>query len=185
MPKNKGTGGKKRRKGRSNNDSLSQEITQKCDGQEYGQIMKPLGNGFMEVMCFTSDGNILRRAHIRGKMRKRAWMASGDIVLVNVRNFQESTCDIVLKYNLTEARTLRSKQLIPDNIDINNLDANSSNDPFAFGDDNNNNVDNNDTIVTKQENRYDMPNSESGSEPESESGSESDSDEKVDLNKLL
>lgn len=177
MPKNKGAGGKKRRKGKSD---APQEMVYKLIGQEYAQITKSLGNGFMEVMCFTSEGNISRRAHIRGNMRKRAWMAQGDIVLVNCRDFQDSTCDIVLKYNLAEARTLRSKLLIPDNIDLKSNQE--EDDPFKFTDKDDGSDHSDDDIninnkkgVAQQNRNLDMPPSES----------ETETDEEVDLNKLL
>lgn len=179
MPKNKGAGGKKRRKGKSD---MPQEMVYKVDGQEYAQVTKSLGNAFMEVMCFTSEGNISRRAHIRGTMRKRAWMTQGDIVLVNCRDFQESTYDIVLKYNLSEARTLRSKRLIPDNIDLKS--NKEEEDPFQFTDKGNGSDDEmddgngeitNKKGVAQQVRNLDMPPSES----------ESESDNSVDLNKLL
>ena len=35
---------------------------------EYGQIVKMLGSGHMEVQCFDGEKRI---AHIRGKMRKK------------------------------------------------------------------------------------------------------------------
>lgn len=185
MPKNKGLGGKKRRKGRSANN-MPQEIVFKINGQEYGQVTKSLGNGYMEVMCFTSDGNILRRAHIRGTMRKRAWMSIGDIVLVNIRDFQDSTCDIALKYTQTEARTLRLKGQIPENIDLTNKDMIADDDPFAFretGEEDAGSNEDDDNGTIKQNRNLDLPSSRTESETESESKSESD--DEVDLNKLL
>jgi translation initiation factor 1A len=122
MPKNKGAGGKNRRKGKSSNLGEKKEIIYKIADQEYGQIIKSIGSGHMEVMCFTSNGNVVKRAHIRGSMRKRVWMTAGDIVLVNVRDYQEGVCDILMKYTADEARFLRSRHQIPDNIDINKKD---------------------------------------------------------------
>ena len=40
----------------------------KEDGQEYAQVIKMLGNGRLEAMCFDGEK---RLAHIRGKMRKK------------------------------------------------------------------------------------------------------------------
>lgn len=207
MPKNKGIGGKKRRKGKAS-ISTSNDIVYKSDGQEYGQVTKSTGNGYMEVMCFESDGNVARRAHIRGKMRKRVWLAQGDIVLVNIRDFQDSMCDIVLKYSIADARILRSKRLLPDNVDINNKDSAASNDPFEFvenADGNDSRSDSDDKILRHVRN-VDMPPSDSESysddevddkvsvfgvrtksingvdADESDTGSDSDS---VDLDKLL
>jgi translation initiation factor 1A len=38
------------------------------DGQEYAQVVKMLGNGHLEAICFDGEK---RLAHIRGKMRKK------------------------------------------------------------------------------------------------------------------
>lgn len=117
MPKNKGLGGKKRRKGRVIGFG-KRELVLKEAGQEYAQVVKSLGGGFMELLCFTNNGCITKRGHIRGKMRKRDWLSKDDIVLVNIREYQDSTCDILLKYTSDEARLLRSRNIIPDSSGI-------------------------------------------------------------------
>lgn len=68
MPKNKGKGGKNRRRGKNENESEKRELIFKEDEQEYAQVIKMLGNGRLEAMCF--DGQ-KRLCHIRGKMRKK------------------------------------------------------------------------------------------------------------------
>ncbi|KAG6868672.1 hypothetical protein C0993_012175 [Termitomyces sp. T159_Od127] len=69
MPKNKGKGGKNRRRGKNENDDDKRELVFKEDGQEYAQVTKMLGNGRLEAQCFDGEK---RLAHIRGKMRKKA-----------------------------------------------------------------------------------------------------------------
>jgi len=118
MPVKKGTGGKNRRKGKTFTDQ-PKDIILKGEGQEYAQIIKSTGNGFMDVLCFSQNGNVERRAHIRGCMRKKVWMGKGDVVLVSVRNYQDETCDILLKYNGFEIRQLKQRNQIP-KIDQNN-----------------------------------------------------------------
>ncbi len=71
MPRNFGKGGKKRKKGKKLEDQTKRELVFKDVDQEYGQILKTLGGGRMEVYCF--DGK-KRTAHIRGKLMKRDWM---------------------------------------------------------------------------------------------------------------
>ncbi len=44
----------------------------KEDGQEYAQVIRMLGNGRLESQCI--DGK-KRLCHIRGKMRKKVWVA--------------------------------------------------------------------------------------------------------------
>ena len=44
MPKNKGKGGKNRRRGKNENEQTKRELDLKEEGQEYAQVMKILGN---------------------------------------------------------------------------------------------------------------------------------------------
>lgn len=120
MPKNKGIsfvynlgkGGKNRRRGKNEGEENKRELIFKEFGQEYAQVMKTLGSGHLEVQCFDGQKRI---AHIRGKLRKKVWINPGDIVLVSLRDFQDSRADIVLKYTPDEARSLKSLGEIPEN----------------------------------------------------------------------
>ena len=69
MPKNKGKGGKNRRRGKNENEETKRQLEFKEPGQEYAQVVRMLGNGRCECYCF--DGQT-RLGHIRGKMRKKA-----------------------------------------------------------------------------------------------------------------
>lgn len=55
-------GGKNRRRGTKENDDQRRELTFKEDGQEYAQVIKMLGNGRLEALCF--DGS-KRLANVR------------------------------------------------------------------------------------------------------------------------
>lgn len=83
---------------------------------EYARVLRMLGNGRLEAYCF--DG-VKRLCHIRGKMRKKVWVATGDIVLVGLREYQDAKADVILKYNPDEARNLKAYKEIPDNAKIN------------------------------------------------------------------
>lgn len=120
MPKNKGKGGKNRRRGKNDNEGEKRELQFKEDGQEYGQVLRMLGNGRLEAHCF--DG-VRRLCHIRGKMRKRVWVNSGDIVLISLREFQDNKGDVIAKYTPDEARALKSYGELPANAKINETDA--------------------------------------------------------------
>lgn len=85
MPKNKGKGGKNRKRGKNEADDEKRELVFKEDGQEYAQVMRMLGNGRCEATCI--DG-VKRLCHIRGKMHKKVWIAAGDIILVGLRDYQ-------------------------------------------------------------------------------------------------
>jgi len=115
MPKNKGKGGKNRRRGKNENEGLKRELVFKEDGQEYAQVTKMLGNGRLEAMCF--DG-VKRLCHIRGKLRKKVWINQPDIILVGLRDYQDAKADVILKYSADEARNLKSYGEFPESIKI-------------------------------------------------------------------
>lgn len=116
MPKNKeGKGGKNRRRGKNESEE-KRELIMKEDGQEYGQVLRMLGNGRLEAHCF--DGK-KRLCHIRGKMRKKVWVNAGDIVLMGLRDFQDDKADVILKYTPEESRRLKQLGELPDNAKIN------------------------------------------------------------------
>uniref|UniRef100_A0A2I2Y2P5 Eukaryotic translation initiation factor 4C n=1 Tax=Gorilla gorilla gorilla TaxID=9595 RepID=A0A2I2Y2P5_GORGO len=104
-----GKGGKNRRRGKNENESEKRELVFKEDGQEYAQVIKMLGNGRLEAMCF--DG-VKRLCHIRGKLRKK-----------------DNKADVILKYNADEARSLKAYGELPEHAKINETDT------FGPGDD--------------------------------------------------
>ncbi|KAK9468271.1 nucleic acid-binding protein [Lipomyces arxii] len=120
MPKNKGKGGKNRRRGKNENDDEKRELTFKEDGQEYAQVVKMLGNGRLEAQCFDGEK---RLAHIRGKLRKKVWINQGDIILLSLREFQDNQGDVILKYNADEARSLKNYGELPETAKINETDT--------------------------------------------------------------
>ena len=85
MPKAKAKGGKNRRRGKNESDE-KRELIFKEDGQEYAQVLRMLGNGRLEAQCI--DG-VKRLCHIRGKMRKKVWVNTSDIILLGLRDFQD------------------------------------------------------------------------------------------------
>ncbi|KAI7844099.1 hypothetical protein COHA_002240 [Chlorella ohadii] len=87
---------------------------------EYAQVLRMLGNGRLEAHCM--DG-VKRLCHIRGKMRKKVWVNTGDIVLVGLRDYQDEKADVILKYMADEARSLKAYGELPENIRVNDTDA--------------------------------------------------------------
>ena len=84
-----------------------------------------LGNGRLDAQCF--DG-IRRLCIIRGKLRKKVfhsfltgiqvWIAQGDIILLSLRDFQDSKADVLLKYSPDEARRLKAVGELPEHAKI-------------------------------------------------------------------
>ncbi|MCO5589734.1 nucleic acid-binding protein [Meira miltonrushii] len=120
MPKNKGKGGKNRRRGKNENESEKRELVFKEEGQEYAQVLKMLGNGRLEAQCFDGEK---RLAHIRGKLRKKVWINTGDIILLSLREFQDEKADVIQKYTADEARSLKKYGELPESAEINENDG--------------------------------------------------------------
>lgn len=111
-----GKGGKNRRRGKNENETEKRELIFKEDGQEYAQVTKMLGNGRLEAMCF--DG-VKRLCHIRGKLRKKVWINQSDIILIGLRDYQDTKADVILKYTPDEARNLKTYGEFPETVRIN------------------------------------------------------------------
>ena len=113
MPKNTGMGGNKRKKGKKPQQQEDRELQYKGESEEYAQVIKILGDGRFECNC--ADG-VKRVAHVRGKMRKRIWIANGDIIIVSLRDFEPEKCDVVEKYKEKEVAKLKKAGEIPDSM---------------------------------------------------------------------
>ena len=102
MPRNL-RGGNKAKKG-SNKKGPGSELerspyvtTDPGGGQAYAKVIKSYGGAppMLGVMC--SDGKE-RMGVVAGKLRKKVYCNKEDIVLVNLRDYQDTKCDIVWKY---------------------------------------------------------------------------------------
>ena len=75
-----------------------------------GIAVKMLGGDRIMVKC--QDGKE-RLCRIRGKMKRRAWIRDGDVVLVSPWDFQtETRGDIVFRYRQNQASWLRDHKYI-------------------------------------------------------------------------
>merc|ERR1712048_1128867 len=198
MPKNKGKGGKNRRRGKNENEQTKRGLELKEEDQEYAQVTKILGNGKLQVYCF--DGET-RTANIRGKMRKKVWINNNDIILVGLRDYEKHKCDVINKYHPDEARRLKRQGHIPESINIDDGGVKEEDNMITFGNENDDDrdIENPDDpdAIPEQPDRYaefDMQNlnikaggnskfvmNESATESDEDS-EEEDSDEEEDFN---
>jgi translation initiation factor 1A len=86
------------------------ELVLKDAEQEYGRVIRLLGAGRLEVHCY--DG-IVRQCIIRGNMRRRIWIAAGDLILVSKRDWQDAKGDVVHRYSPEDIRKLQAMEAIP------------------------------------------------------------------------
>ena len=132
MPKNKGAGGKKFRKGKTESQAVKRELVFKEEGQAYGMATKMLGSCNVSLKC---DDNIVRMGHVRGSMRKNVWVNINDTVLVGLRDYQDGKCDILHVYDADEVRCLSSYNELPANWNSNveSVIDQQNDDEVAFG----------------------------------------------------
>lgn len=89
------TGGKNYKKSKHGDDDGAMFIDKQED-QQYGRVVRVLGNGNMLVYC---NDDKQRICHIRGAIRKRVWINLGDLVLVSLRDLGDADKgDILAKY---------------------------------------------------------------------------------------
>lgn len=94
------------------------ELIFKDDKQFYSRIVKLLGDGRFVCQIFnsSSDENLIGK--ICGSMRKKSWINIGDIVLVSMRDFDPSCCDIIHKYTSDETKNLKNWGELPANLNL-------------------------------------------------------------------
>lgn len=104
------TNNKRKNKKKSNQEVNKRVLQIRKDMEEYGKIIKMLGDRRVTIMlpCTTQVIGI-----IPGRFRKRCWMKVGDIVLVSIRDFQKDKVDIIHKFNSNETRDLTKILEIP------------------------------------------------------------------------
>jgi translation initiation factor 1A len=98
MPKNK-FGGSKAKKAK-NTATSSRQLQFKEELEDYAIVQVVLGSGKMKVLCYSDN--------TRGSMYKKVWIVKDDIVLISLREYQDSRCDIIFKYTPDEVRMLKS-----------------------------------------------------------------------------
>ena len=178
MPKNTGKGGNKRKKGKKPVQE-DRELRFANESEEYAQITKILGDGRFQCKC--SDG-IERIAHVRGKMRKRVWLANGDIILVSLREFEPEKCDVVEKYKDKELIKLKSNGDIPDSFILP-----SSNDEKENVDEGDIKFEEEEKVVVKKKedlNGFEIESDEENEDDESEEKKENENNEKKKKKKM-
>ncbi|KAI0479611.1 nucleic acid-binding protein [Xylaria cf. heliscus] len=114
MVKNIGKGGKTRRRGKRDENMNSRELLIKEVEQDYAVIEKALGSGRFSARSFdgTTKGGVVRLAIRRGALRKLT-LQPGDIVLLGLREWQDSKADILHQYTTEEAWRLHSLGELP------------------------------------------------------------------------
>ncbi len=133
MPKNKGKGGKKHKRGKKD-PNVTKELYIREDGQEYAQVLTILGDMRVEAECLNEEDVLYKKrvCKIRGAMKRREWVNKGDIILIGLRDYQDDKADVLHKYSFDDVMKLKSYKELPESININNGDEHDTNDGVIF-----------------------------------------------------
>ncbi len=89
------------------------ELYVKDESTCYGYVEKCYGNGRFDIVC---DDMKHRMGILRGNMRNRIWIGTGDMVLCCLRDFEDSKVDIVHRYSSEDVTRLYKQNSMPQPI---------------------------------------------------------------------
>ena len=110
MVKNKGG---KKTKGKARKSYYTVEMSlkdlKKVDDQEYAHISAVNGDGRYNLICYDK---VKRLGIMRGSLRRKVRAKEKDIVLVSLRDYQDSKCDIIAHYKTEEVdKLVKAKEM--------------------------------------------------------------------------
>lgn len=76
------------------------------EGEVLGVIEQRVGGVRMLVKC--TDGKI-RNCRVAGRLKKKLWLREGDVVLIELWEFDKDRGDVIFKYNPSAISWLRNK----------------------------------------------------------------------------
>lgn len=114
MPTKSKGGNKQKKQKNGGREEERRDLIFREDGQQYARVVKMLGDRRLGLYCFD---NVERTGLIRKALR--VWINVGDIVLISLRDFQDSRADVIHKYTTDEARQLVAFGELPESAKIN------------------------------------------------------------------
>ncbi|DAC71852.1 MAG TPA: translation initiation factor 1A [Thermoplasmata archaeon] len=74
-----------------------------------------LGGSRIHVVC---EDKKSRMARIPGKMKRKARVRAGDLLIIKPWDIQNEKADIVFRYSRTQASSLSRRKLLPEEINV-------------------------------------------------------------------
>jgi translation initiation factor 1A len=106
MPIKKGKGGNRHKKAKNNTeDTTNTFLPKRLEGQTYAVVIKMLGNRRLLAKC---EDEKERLCIIPGKFKgKRYWVSIGNLILLNIREYQDDKYDVIYIYNANDFKKLK------------------------------------------------------------------------------
>lgn len=90
-------------------ETIRVRLPKKYNREQFALAELMMGANHIRVRCF--DG-VTRMGRIKGKIKKRAWIREGDIVIITPWSFQDDKCDISYRYTPPQRDWLRRNKYI-------------------------------------------------------------------------
>ncbi|MEM0467176.1 MAG: translation initiation factor eIF-1A [Candidatus Thermoplasmatota archaeon] len=90
-------------------------LPRKRDNEMFAIAERLMGGSRINVIC--EDGKS-RLARIPGKMKRKARVRVGDLLIIKPWSIQDEKADIVFRYSRTQAISLSRRKLLPEEINV-------------------------------------------------------------------
>jgi translation initiation factor 1A len=74
-----------------------------------------MGGSRIHVIC---EDRKSRMARIPGRMKRKARVRAGDLLIIKPWDIQNEKADVIWRYNRTQSRILSRRKLLPEEIDV-------------------------------------------------------------------
>lgn len=90
-------------------------LPRKKDKEMFAIAEQLMGGSRMNVIC--EDGKA-RLARIPGRMKRRARVRAGDLLIIKPWDIQDEKADVVHRYRKTQSKILSRRRLLPEDLDV-------------------------------------------------------------------
>ena len=99
----------------SSDEYIRIPLPNKNKGELFAISDRLMGASRMNVIC--GDGKS-RMARIPGRMKRKARVRAGDLLIIKPWDIQDDKADIVFRYRRTQSIVLSRRKLLPEEIDV-------------------------------------------------------------------
>jgi translation initiation factor 1A len=94
---------------------LRVRLPDKGKNEQFAIADQLLGGSRLMVIC---EDDKKRLGRIRGKMKKRRWIKTGDLLIIQPWGLDDDKADVTWRYTRTEANYLSERRLLPKGVDL-------------------------------------------------------------------
>ena len=100
---------------RSFEEQIRLRLPKKNSKEQFAIAERLMGGSRIHIVC--ADGKS-RLARIPGRMKRRARVRAGDLLIIIPWDIQDEKADVLYRYTKTQSRILSRRNLLPDNLNV-------------------------------------------------------------------